>query len=595
MMQPESFASGTLFSRIFHASPVAMTITTPGEGVYVDVNDAYAALVVQPRENLIGRPDRELLRPLPTFLNYPHSNQPTEQPCQLVTTDGVLRDVITSTQIEQWDGKPYVFTLVRDLTDLNQVQDAVRRSEARFRLFFQSIPLPIFVFDVETFRILDVNTTAVNLYGYTRDELLAMTILDIRPKEERARFIEVISALPENAKLAGCWKHRRKDGTLFDVELTSYGLQLGGRSVRIHMLQDVTEKLAMQAALHDRERKLRIIADVTTDVIWEFDLSTQTVIYSTDMRQVFGHETGRGYPVDWWWDHIHADDYPVITQSLVRALGGPTSNWNAQYRFLRADGHYAFVLNRCYILRDAMGLPTRVIGAMVDISTQMEVKEAAARAAQIERHRLARDLHDAVTQSLYSLSLMAEAARRRALDGDVKATKDYVMRLGELAQQALKEMRLLVYELQPSALEDEGLAGALQGRLDAVERRAGVQARLHVEMEEQLPADVQLQFYRIAEEALNNALKHAGASIVRVRVAAIDGAATLEISDNGKGFDPNPAHSSGGLGLISIRERQEQLGGRLDIETVPGKGTTIRVTVPMVEKEYGQTDSNSHL
>ena len=236
-----------------------------------------------------------------------------------------------------------------------------------------------------------------------------------------------------------------------------------------------------------------------------------------------------------------------------------------------------------------------MIGAMVDITRQVEIKEAARQATLEERRRLARDLHDAVTQSLYSLTLMAEAARRRAQLGDEKATREYIIRLGELAQQSLKEMRLLVYELRPAALEKGGLAGALQERLDAVERRSGIRARLITEGNHELPPDIQVQLYRVAEEALNNALKHAAASAIRIRIRSSADSVMMEVSDNGKGFDPLQAAASGGLGLVSIRERLENLGGRFELDTAPGKGTTIRVSLDILDNNNGQTDSNIDL
>jgi signal transduction histidine kinase len=190
---------------------------------------------------------------------------------------------------------------------------------------------------------------------------------------------------------------------------------------------------------------------------------------------------------------------------------------------------------------------------------------------------------------------MAEAARRRAQLGDEKATQEYVNRLGELAQQSLKEMRLLVYELQPTAFEKGGLVGAIQSRLDAVERRSGIQARLFIEGNYQLPADVQVQFYRVAEEALNNALKHSGASAIRIRIRSSADSVMLEIEDNGRGFDPRQSGVSGGLGLVSISERVDNLGGHFELKTAPGKGTVIRVYLDTRDGNNGQTDSNTDL
>ena len=128
-----------------------------------------------------------------------------------------------------------------------------------------------------------------------------------------------------------------------------------------------------------------------------------------------------------------------------------------------------------------------------------------------ERNRLARDLHDSVTQSLYGVSLYAEAAARRLTSGIIRVFEDNLQELRKTALDALKEMRLLIFELRPPLLEKEGLEAALQARLDAVEGRAGLKTELHVGISERLPGNIEEGFYRIAQEALNNVLKHAQA------------------------------------------------------------------------------------
>src|SRR5262249_46946983 len=135
-------------------------------------------------------------------------------------------------------------------------------------------------------------------------------------------------------------------------------------------------------------------------------------------------------------------------------------------------------------------------------------------AALQERQRLARELHDSVTQSLYSLTLLAEAGRRLAEAGELEHVKGCLSRVGETAQQSLKEMRLRVYELRPSALEQDGLVRALRQRLETVEKRAGIQAHLLVEGGWDMPPSQEAELYRIAVEALNNTLKHAQAANV---------------------------------------------------------------------------------
>jgi signal transduction histidine kinase len=200
-----------------------------------------------------------------------------------------------------------------------------------------------------------------------------------------------------------------------------------------------------------------------------------------------------------------------------------------------------------------------------------------------ERSRLARELHDSVTQSLYSLTLFTEAARHKAEEKDDEEIEQYIRQIGVIGQQALKEMRLLVYELQPPELEREGLVRALRKRLEAVEGRAGVDARLEVDEFVNLPGDIEHELYRIAQEALNNTLKHAAAGSVVVYLHQSNGSIMMEIADDGIGFNSEDTPDRGGLGLNNIRDRVERIGGSVTIDSQPGGGTRVKVSVPQSE------------
>ncbi len=199
-----------------------------------------------------------------------------------------------------------------------------------------------------------------------------------------------------------------------------------------------------------------------------------------------------------------------------------------------------------------------------------------------ERGRLARDLHDSVTQSLYSITLLAEGWKRLDKAGKLDDTEDPLTELGEIAQQALKEMRLLVHELRPPDLEAVGLLRALMQRLSAVEKRAGVDARLEADDVVTLPPQVEECLYRIAIEALNNALKHASASRVVVRVHADRERVELEVADNGRGFDVEALEEGRGMGLQGMRERAEHRGGVFSVDSTPSQGTSVRVRIGTV-------------
>ena len=192
---------------------------------------------------------------------------------------------------------------------------------------------------------------------------------------------------------------------------------------------------------------------------------------------------------------------------------------------------------------------------------------------------MARELHDSVTQSLYSSTLFIEASRELALANDTQNSLHYLNRTGEIVQQALKEMRLLVYQLRPPVLKEKGLIGSLQQRLDTVEKRAGVEARLLMDDLIELPDDVEEHLYWIAQEALNNSLKHAQAEKVKVYLRISGKQTMLEIVDDGQGFNPRLLNDQGGLGLITMKERAEEIGGFFMIESAEGEGTSVKVSL----------------
>jgi signal transduction histidine kinase len=213
------------------------------------------------------------------------------------------------------------------------------------------------------------------------------------------------------------------------------------------------------------------------------------------------------------------------------------------------------------------------------------LREQAEEAAVLqERTRLAREMHDSVTQSLYSLTLLSKGWLRLAQKGELEAIEGPLVEVGEIAQQALKEMRLMICELRPPDLQEEGLLGALHHRLEAVEKRAGLNARLLTDEIVDLPVHLEEELYRIAVEALNNALKHAGATSLTVRIRASDNQIEMEIQDNGRGFDTQALGSTLGMGLRGMRERAQKLGGSLTIRSAPGQGTSVLVTAPSVQR-----------
>jgi signal transduction histidine kinase len=209
---------------------------------------------------------------------------------------------------------------------------------------------------------------------------------------------------------------------------------------------------------------------------------------------------------------------------------------------------------------------------------------AAQSATLLERQRLARDLHDSVSQALFSMTLHARAAERHLAAAGLSpgsSAVEQVTRLRELTAGALAEMRALIFELRPGALAEEGLAAAVGKQAAALAARTGVPVDVVAPAERiRLAPEVEEHLYRLALEALNNALKHAGATRLTVALAESGGEFRLTVGDDGIGFDPAVARP-GHMGLTTMRERAAAVGGRLAIDSAPGRGTRVEVTVPL--------------
>jgi len=256
---------------------------------------------------------------------------------------------------------------------------------------------------------------------------------------------------------------------------------------------------------------------------------------------------------------------------------------------LRARGRTQGFLS-CYWLADVPFNPYQVtflsaIGEQLGMAVEnYRLRLKAEEVATIqERQRVARELHDAVSQTLYSLTLFARSGRDALDVGDQTKLLDSLEQVEMNSLAALKEMRLLLYQLRSLALEEGGLVQAVESRFNLVERRLGIQADINMGPRVELTGQVEQELFRLVTEALNNTLKHAGASRVSVSLQLENDQVVLVVSDNGRGLDPSRVNI--GLGLQNMRERASALGGRFEIVSQPGGGTQIRVEIPQLHMQ----------
>jgi NarL family two-component system sensor histidine kinase LiaS len=231
--------------------------------------------------------------------------------------------------------------------------------------------------------------------------------------------------------------------------------------------------------------------------------------------------------------------------------------------------------------KDELGQLSRELN---DMAAQLEsLIQAKGEFATLEaRNRFARDLHDSVKQQVFATSLQIAAARA-LIERDTQSAEHHLSQADELVRQAQKELNVLIAEMRPAALEGKGLASALREYVGRWSQGAEIPADLRVQGERETPLEVEQTLFRVAQEALANVARHSGAEHAEVDLIYTASTVTLRVADDGRGFDPAQG-PGGGFGLQSMRERLVRLGGHVDVESTPGKGTHVTCVCPLDEE-----------
>ncbi|MCU0223516.1 MAG: PAS domain-containing protein [Acidobacteria bacterium] len=342
--------------------------------------------------------------------------------------------------------------------------------------------------------------------------------------------------------------------------------------------------------LRKSREQYALAVEGTTDGLWDWDVRTGVIDFTPRSRTLLGIAAGE--PADRlaaWEERIHPDDRHRVQAALQAHLDGKSPAFRAEHRLGPGEGSTRWVLARGKALRDAEGRAIRLVGALTDV-TERRLAEEAVRdlsrrlivAQEDERARLARELHDDLTQRLARLAIDVGRAEQEGGGSRAEATmrlvREGLVRLSE-------DVHALSYRLHPSLLEDLGLAEALQVECDRFGRLSGIAVDLVLsDVPQPVSRGAALCLFRVAQEALRNVDRHARARTVEVRLQGLDGGLQLAVQDDGVGFDPAAVRGRRSLGHASMRERIHLAGGELDIESAPDQGTTVVAWVPLAEE-----------
>jgi two-component system sensor histidine kinase UhpB len=335
--------------------------------------------------------------------------------------------------------------------------------------------------------------------------------------------------------------------------------------------------------LQRSEARYRFLVDNSPDIVWSVDGEGRFTFFSDSLEQRTGWKpeemVGRHFS-----EFTAPESLPIAEAAWQRMQKDPQHEERIRIELPLKDGRHAPV-EIAMTSTVADGRFDGAHGAVRDVSERERLetdlrRQAAQLAASAERATLARELHDSVTQALFSMGLTMRSLELLLAQGEDDAARAKLGELRELQKDALAEMRTLIFELRPASLETDGLEQALRTHATAVGSRTGLAVTVETELGERLPLEVEEALYRIAQEALHNVVKHAAASRTHIRLLREGNRVRLAVSDDGRGFDP--AHAGRGrLGLVGMEQRAERIGGRLEVTSRPGDGATVEVLLPV--------------
>jgi PAS domain S-box-containing protein len=428
------------------------------------------------------------------------------------------------------------------------------------------------------------NPFAEQLYGWSSEEAMGRRTIELFASEQaQERVAKLMAYLQAGNSWSGEYLARRRDGQLLPTEVSMAPMfDVNGQPTHIIGVSfDITERKQAEEALQESEQKYRDLVEKVSDVIYSVDTVGAITYLNPAIETLIGlpPEQVLGQPFD---QFIHPEDLGRLQENVQVLFSGVIPD-SAEYRVLSTSGEvrWIHVTSQPVVDRDQV---TGIQGVLTDITERKRVEaqlEEAAKAA--ERERLARELHDSVTQVLFSATLLAEILPQIWLRDPEKALQR-LDKLRRYTRGALAEMRTMLLELRPSAIINTPL-GELLGQLtEAVTGRTGLPFQLSIEQIPSLPEDVQTNFYRIAQEALNNVVKHAQANLVSVSLNATlltpdsTGASgyrvRLVIQDDGVGFIPGEIQS-GRMGIGIMHERAAGMQATLSLESQPEHGTRV--------------------
>lgn len=525
---------------------------------------------------------------------------------QIRRADGELRWLDSFGAVERsCDGTPVKgWGICKDITDEQNIDNDLRESEQRFREsemryaaiseITRSVTFAVRFNQPNKFDVEWVRPRYGMLSGYTEDDLRRDGWDILFHREDHGKVLELLRNASQGRVDRNEFRLLTKSGQQLIVLMQVMLFQQGpgtGEGLVVGGILDITAIKAIEVALRTSEERFQLALRGANEGLWDLDFERRDIFYSPRWKSILGYrddELENEFHI--WPELVHPDDRQAAREHLRTFLKSGQENYESEFRMRHKSGEYRDILSRGFVNRDEKGRPTRMVGTHQDITERKQADEELRASRQrlevlsrqlittreAELRHLARELHDEIGQGLTATKMNLRAIQLAVSDQLKKRLEESV----SLIDHTVNQVRNLSLNMRPPHLDDLGLAATLHWYLKQQAKVGGFEEHLSVQPPDLVvPADLATVCYRVTQEAVTNAMRHADAKTIVIELCEVDGELSLKIRDDGAGFDVEAAreHAAKGksLGLISMQERAHLAGGQFEILSEPARGTTV--------------------
>jgi len=501
----------------------------------------------------------------------------------------------------EYRGKPAIMGNIIDITARKQAEETLRESEKRYTVLFESTPDGILAADIHTRKFQYANPAICSMLGYSKEELMGISVDDIHPKEHIERVLSEFKHMARGEKtLATEIPCLRKDGTVIYADINTTKELLDGKETIIGFFRDITERKRAEEALQESEQKYKsLINNVKLGIFRSTPGATGKFLeVNPTMEEITGYSREELLSMNVSDLYVRPEEREAVLEEMATAVGKATKELN----FRKKDGTEIVVSDTKVAVRDNTGKVLYFDGIIEDITERKQAEGALQEsekklrflsshlltAQERERRRVSIELHDELGQALTLLKIRLRFIERKLRKDQAGIRQDCEDTLGYM-DQVIENVRRLSRDLSPSILDDLGLSAALRWLIDDFTKHYNIKTSLYMDdINDLFSLEAQITIYRIFQESFTNIVKHAQATRVSVAIRKQNGSVSFLVEDDGKGFDVEQAvgrnSTEKGLGLTAMDERARMLEGFLDIWSQEEKGTRITLTIPMDER-----------